>query len=461
MPFTFTPYLGWVNVQDQNNPPPGARKIAAEDLLRYENAFVSIEQELAALPGTYRTAAQVNTAVNSAVSAHEGDTTDVHGIGDTSTLVVTSDSRLSDERTPVNGSVTTAKVANDAITNAKIGPAAVDTTELANGAVTLAKTSSALQDPAAGTAGLRSLGNGSQQAASGDHDHDTDYSALGHNHDGDYSALGHNHDGRYYTEAEADAAFQPVGDYATLVGGVIPTSQIPAIATNEFYVVANETELLALDVQRGDVALRTDQGTRYILGDDDPSVLANWVTFGGGGGGSGAVDSVNGQTGIVVLSAADVNAAPTSHTHSGYATTGHDHDGDYATPAQLTAHTGNTSNPHSVTAAQAGAVPTSRQITAGAGLSGGGALTANRALAVAFGTSAGTVTEGNDSRLSDARTPTAHTHDDRYYTEGQVDTALAGKVNALTAGASLQFLTQAEYDAIGSPSSTTLYVITD
>lgn len=51
-------------------------------------------------------------------------------------------------------------------------------------------------------------------------------------------------------------------------------------------------------------------------------------------------------------------------------------------------------------------VPTSRTITAGAGLTGGGDLSADRTLAADFGTGAGKVTQGNDSRLSDARTPT-------------------------------------------------------
>jgi hypothetical protein len=35
-----------------------------------------------------------------------------------------------------------------------------------------------------------------------------------------------------------------------------------------------------------------------------------------------------------------------------------------------------------------------------------------------------TVCVGNDSRLSDARTPTSHKHDDRYYTETEIDTLL-------------------------------------
>ena len=53
-----------------------------------------------------------------------------------------------------------------------------------------------------------------------------------------------------------------------------------------------------------------------------------------------------------------------------------------------------------------GDVPSSRTISAGTGLTGGGDLTADRTFNVDFGTTAGTVAEGNDARLSDARTPT-------------------------------------------------------
>ncbi|MES5383829.1 hypothetical protein ABVN64_29990 [Mycolicibacterium conceptionense] len=65
-------------------------------------------------------------------------------------------------------------------------------------------------------------------------------------------------------------------------------------------------------------------------------------------------------------------------------------------------------------------------ISAGTGLTGGGTLAANRTLAADFGTGAGKVCEGNDSRLSDARTPTAHTHTTANVTG--LDTALAGKI---------------------------------
>lgn len=62
----------------------------------------------------------------------------------------------------------------------------------------------------------------------------------------------------------------------------------------------------------------------------------------------------------------------------------------------------------SVTTALAGKVPTTRTVGAGTGLSGGGALSANVVLAIVYGTSAGSACQGNDVRLSDARTPTAH-----------------------------------------------------
>jgi hypothetical protein len=50
----------------------------------------------------------------------------------------------------------------------------------------------------------------------------------------------------------------------------------------------------------------------------------------------------------------------------------------------------------------------STTVSAGTGLTGGGDLSANRTIAVNFGSAAGTVTQGNDTRLTNARTPTAH-----------------------------------------------------
>jgi hypothetical protein len=61
---------------------------------------------------------------------------------------------------------------------------------------------------------------------------------------------------------------------------------------------------------------------------------------------------------------------------------------------------------YALAASDVGAVPTARTITAGTGLTGGGDLSADRTLTVAYGTSSTTACVGNDARLSDARTPT-------------------------------------------------------
>lgn len=59
-----------------------------------------------------------------------------------------------------------------------------------------------------------------------------------------------------------------------------------------------------------------------------------------------------------------------------------------------------------LTSALAGKAATSTTISAGTGLSGGGDLSANRTLAVVYGTTSNTSAQGNDSRFSDSRTPT-------------------------------------------------------
>lgn len=94
----------------------------------------------------------------------------------------------------------------------------------------------------------------------------------------------------------------------------------------------------------------------------------------------------------------------------------------YVTDAQRTV-IGNTSGVNTGDQDISGKVNTSRQVISGVGLTGGGDLSADRTLAVGagtgiqvnaddvevkYGTIAGTAAQGNDVRLSDARTPTAH-----------------------------------------------------
>ena len=99
---------------------------------------------------------------------------------------------------------------------------------------------------------------------------------------------------------------------ADLVGGVIPTAQLPAIAVTEFLgSVASQAAMLLLTGQKGDWCVRTDTGTTWVVTGSNPAVIGGWTQIVAPSGG-GAVSSVNSKTGVVVLSAADVNAHPST-----------------------------------------------------------------------------------------------------------------------------------------------------
>lgn len=182
------------------------------------------------------------------------------------------------------------------------------------------------------------------------------------------------HDTAYFAVASDLAA------KADLVGGLVPTSQIPGLAISDVFTVASQAAMLALTAQRGDIAVRTDfdPDRTYILSTDSPGTLADWVrvTF-------GDVVSVNGQTGVIVLGYADVGAASTSDTRiptqdendalggtSGapsssnkYVTDGDARNTNARTPtAHATTHTNGADDIQNATASQKG-VATAAQIT--------------------------------------------------------------------------------------------------
>src|SRR5205823_177855 len=64
--------------------------------------------------------------------------------------------------------------------------------------------------------------------------------------------------------------------------------------------------------------------------------------------------------------------------------------------------------PVPTTGSSSGGVPTTRRILAGIGLAGGGSLASDVTLDAEYGITAGTACQGNDARLSDARTPLTH-----------------------------------------------------
>ncbi len=83
----------------------------------------------------------------------------------------------------------------------------------------------------------------------------------------------------------------------------VPAEYLPAIAITDVMTVADETAMLALDAQRGDVAVRTDIAKTFILSADDPTVLADWKEIKSGI----SVQSINGKSGITVqLSTKDI-----------------------------------------------------------------------------------------------------------------------------------------------------------
>ena len=141
-----------------------------------------------------------------------------------------------------------------------------------------------------------------------------------------------------------------------------------------------------LDVAQPGVAGVVGGDASAVVVVDDVRVAVTVTTAGGGGGGGGAVDSVNGQTGVVVLAAADVGADPAG------------------TAAGLVDDLSGVSN----------------AATARSNLGLGTAAVADT------GTGAANVILGSDTRLTDARTPTAHSHAGSDITSGIVPPAVLG-----------------------------------
>lgn len=91
--------------------------------------------------------------------------------------------------------------------------------------------------------------------------------------------------------------------------GKVPISQMYSATIGTVHVVADESEMLALTADVGDIAVRTDEEKRYMLIENDPSVLANWLELTTS---VDAVDSVAGKTGNVVLVVSDVDGLQTA-----------------------------------------------------------------------------------------------------------------------------------------------------
>ncbi|MBO7679428.1 MAG: hypothetical protein J6S75_07145 [Thermoguttaceae bacterium] len=80
--------------------------------------------------------------------------------------------------------------------------------------------------------------------------------------------------------------------------GKLPESVLPALAVTDIFTCADEEEMLSSPAQKGDIAIRTDVSKTFILTQNVPESLASWRELPSP---SGAVQSVNGQTGAVVI----------------------------------------------------------------------------------------------------------------------------------------------------------------
>lgn len=86
--------------------------------------------------------------------------------------------------------------------------------------------------------------------------------------------------------------------------GKLNTSVLPALAITEVNTVSSQSAMTSLAAQQGDVAIRTDVNKTFILSKEPASNVANWVELQF----PVSVTSVNGKTGIITLTGADINA---------------------------------------------------------------------------------------------------------------------------------------------------------
>ncbi len=99
---------------------------------------------------------------------------------------------------------------------------------------------------------------------------------------------------------------QPNGVATLGADGKLAAGQRPPIDAIDVFTAANEAAMLALPATAGDMAVRNDNGRVYILSATPATTLANWVELNA----PAPVQSVNGKVGPVVLTPADVGAAP-------------------------------------------------------------------------------------------------------------------------------------------------------
>jgi hypothetical protein len=147
---------------------------------------------------------------------------------------------------------------------------------------------------------------------------DSNYAASSHTHAASDVTSGTLADARISEssvtqhESALSIASSQISDKASANGvasldgtGKIPSSQLPAIALSEVFVVASQSAQLALTAQEGDVVVRTDQSTTYIHNGGTAGTMADYTELQTPS--AAPVTSVNGYTGAVSLTTSDIS----------------------------------------------------------------------------------------------------------------------------------------------------------
>lgn len=114
------------------------------------------------------------------------------------------------------------------------------------------------------------------------------------------------------TKADTSALTSGLAGKADLVGGVLPTSQLPSIAVIDFLgSVSSQAAMLALTGQKGDWCIRTDLGQTWIITGNTTTQIGSWTAMPIG---TAPVQTVNGQTGAVVLGKSDFGLGNVENT---------------------------------------------------------------------------------------------------------------------------------------------------
>ncbi len=115
----------------------------------------------------------------------------------------------------------------------------------------------------------------------------------------------------FSTAADARIATAAGVSVASLSGGKVPTSQLPALSLTTVQTAASQAAQLALTTEEGDVVVRSDTSVTYMRNAGTAGTMADFTLLNTPPGG---VTSVNSQTGVVVLAKGDVGLGNVDNT---------------------------------------------------------------------------------------------------------------------------------------------------